>query len=354
MKGLILAGGVGTRLRPITYAMPKHLVPLMGKAMIEYPIEHLVEVNIRDIGIVVGYLGELIRDYLGDGSRYGARFTYIVQKERKGIAHAIHLSISEGFIDDSFIVYLGDNILSKGLRRFYTVIKEEDPDVFILLARVRDPRRFGVAVLDNGRIINIVEKPREFISDLAVIGVYYFRDPELVEKAYSTLRPSWRGEYEVTELIKWFIDNNYNVKYEITDGWWKDVGTPEGLLEALYLLLDNARERVEGEVMGEVTGRVIVESGAVVEGRVYGPAYIGPGAFIGRHAVVEPYTSVERNVKLPSGKISRSLVMDNTLIDIGSLRLIESVIGRNSIVRSSRDLHGDIKLEVSNFSKIFI
>ena len=354
MKGLILAGGMGSRLRPITYAMPKHLVPLMGKAMIEYPIEHLVEIGIRDIGIVVGYLGELIREYLGDGSRYGSRFHYIRQEERKGIAHAIHLSIVEGFIDESFIVYLGDNILSKGLRKYSRIIVEEDPDVFILLARVRDPSRFGVAVLEDGRIINIIEKPKEFVSDLAVIGVYYFRDPDLVERAYSTLKPSWRGEYEITELIKWFIDHGYNVRYEITDGWWKDVGTPEGLLEALYLLLDSTPSRIEGEVSGEITGRVVVEKGAIVEGKVYGPAYIGPNAYIGENAIVEHYSSVERSVRVVSGKIARSLIMDDTIVDIGSLRLIESVVGRNSLVKSTRELHGDIKLEVSNFSKIII
>ena len=198
MKGLVLAGGEGTRLRPLTLSLPKHLVPLLGKAMIEYPIQHLVDAGIKDIGIVVGYLGHLIEEYLGDGSRYGARFAYIRQERRLGIAHAIHLAIKQGIINESFVVYLGDNILAHGISEYSKRFLEEEPDVYILLCRVRDPSRFGVAVIRNNKIARLVEKPKEFISDTAVIGVYFFRDPELVERAFRTLRPSWRGEYEIT------------------------------------------------------------------------------------------------------------------------------------------------------------
>ena len=352
LKGLVLAGGEGTRLRPFTLSAPKHLIPLLGKAMIEYPISHLVDAGIRDIGIVIGYLGHLLQEYLGDGSRYGARFTYIRQERRLGIAHAIHLSIECGFIDRPFVVYLGDNILAHGIERFVKKFLEEEPDVYIMLCRVRDPSRFGVAVLQNGRIVKLVEKPKERVSDLAVIGVYFFRDPDLVEKAFSTLRPSWRGEYEITELIQWFIDNGYRVVYDIVSGWWKDVGTPEGLLEALYLLLDDIPTRIDGEVRGEVFGRVIIERGAVVEGRVYGPAYIGHNTVVGRSAVVEHYVSVEAGSRIVSGSITRSLILNNVVVDINGLRLIDSVIGRYSVVKCLKEIHGEMKLAISDYSRV--
>jgi len=353
-KGLVLAGGEGTRLRPLTFSTPKHLIPLLGKAMIEYPIGHLVEAGVYDIGVVVGYLGRLIEDYLGDGSRYGARLRYIKQEERLGIAHAIHLAIEEGFLDSPFIVYLGDNILAGGIVSAVKRFREGGYDAYVMLTRVRDPSRFGVAVVRDGRIVRLVEKPREPISDLAVIGVYFFRDPELVEKAFRSLRPSWRGEYEVTDLIQWFIDRGYRVGYDLVTGWWKDVGTPEGLLEALYLLLDTAEPRLEGEVSGEVMGRVIVEKGALVEGRVYGPAYIGRGVHVGRGARVEHYVSLEAGARLVSGGASRSLVLDESLIDIGGLRLVDSVVGRRARVVCRRELRGEMRLAVSDYSLVEI
>ncbi len=352
IKGLVLAGGVGSRLRPFTFSIPKHLIPLLGRAMIDYPIQHLAEASIRDIGIVIGYLGNIIREFLGDGSRYGARFTYIRQERRLGIAHAIHLAIKQGFIDGSFVVYLGDNILAGGITKYVKKFVEVQPDLYILLCRVKDPSRFGVAVHKDGKIVKLIEKPKEFISDLAVLGVYFFRDPDLVEKAFYTLKPSWRGEYEITELIQWFIDHGYRVEYDVVSGWWKDVGTPESLLEALYLLLDEVSPRIEGEIRGEIMGRVIVEREAVVEGRVYGPAFIGRGAVVGKNALIEHYTSIEQGVKIVSGSLSRSLIMDHTVVDINKLRLTDSVVGKYSLVKCSRDLHGCIKLAVSDYSRV--
>jgi len=352
MQGLVLAGGEGSRLRPLTLSVPKHLIPLAGRAMVEYPIAHLVEAGVVDVGMVVGYLGHLLREYLGDGSRLGARLRYVEQRERLGIAHAVHLAIEAGAVNGPFVVYLGDNILAGGVTKYVARFREEEPDVYILLSRVKDPSRFGVAVLRDGRVVKLVEKPREPVSDVAVVGVYMFRDPDLVERAFRSLRPSWRGEYEVTDLIQWFIDNGYRVAYDVVDGWWKDVGTPESLLEALYLLLDSVGGRVEGEVSGEVVGRVVVERGAVVEGRVYGPAYLGRGVYVGRGAVVEQYASLEAGVKALSGAVSRSLVMDEAVLDLGRLRLVDSVVGRRSVVKCGRELHGEIKLAVSDFSRV--
>jgi len=352
LKGLVLAGGEGTRLRPFTLSLPKHLIPLLGKAMIEYPIQHLVDSGIQDIGIIVGYLGHLIKEYLGDGSRYGAKFTYIKQEHRLGIAHAIHLAIENEFLNGPFVVYLGDNILAHGIEKFVRKFIDEQPDVYIMLCKVKDPSRFGVAILKEGRIVKLVEKPKEFISNMAMIGIYFFRDPELVEKAFSTLRPSWRGEYEITELIQWFIDHGYRVEYDIVRGWWKDVGTPEGLLEALYLLLDSIPARIEGEIQGEVMGRAIVEKGAIVKGKVYGPAYIGKGAVVSKDAVVEHYVSIEANSRILSGSITRSLILDNVTVDINGLRLIDSVIGRYSTIKCNKEIHGEMRLAVSDYSYV--
>jgi len=351
-KGLVLAAGEGSRLRPFTFSRPKHLIPLLGKPMIRYAIDDLVSAGVRDIGVVVGYFGDLIREALGDGSSFGAKLTYIVQEKRLGIAHAIHLAIEQGFIDKPFVVYLGDNILSHGIEKHLKRFVESNSDVYILLSRVKDPSRFGVAVVRDGKVVKLVEKPKEFVSDLAVVGVYFFRDPDLLEKAFKTLKPSWRGEYEVTELIQWFIDNGYRVDYDIVSGWWKDVGTYEGLLEALYMLLDDVDERVEGEVRGEVVGRVVVESGAVVEGKVYGPAYIGRNTYIGRNAVVEHFTSVEQESKILSGSLTRSLVLDGVFIDVNSLRLRDSVIGSKSVVKTRTNLYGEARFIISDYSVV--
>lgn len=352
LKGLVLAAGEGSRLRPFTFSRPKHLIPLLGKPMIWYPINDLVSSGINDISIVAGYFGDLIRGVLGDGSELGARLTYIEQERRLGIAHAVHLAIEQGFINKPFVVYLGDNILSSSIKSYLKVFVEKGSDVYILLCRVKDPSKFGIAVIKNGKLEKLIEKPREFISDMAVVGVYMFRDPDLVEKAYRTLKPSWRGEYEITELIQWFIDNGYVVEYDVITGWWKDVGTYEGILEALYLLLDGAIERVEGEIVGEVVGRVIIEKGALVEGKVYGPAYVGEGVIVGKSAMVEHFVSIERGAKVLSGSMTRSLVLDEAVVDIGALKLRDSVIGAKSTIKARRGVHGEAKFIISDYSII--
>lgn len=354
MKGLILAAGEGSRLRPFTFLKPKHLIPLLGKPMIYYPIEDLVAAGITDIGVVIGYFGDIVRESLGDGSRFGASFTYIVQERRLGIAHAIHRAIEEGFVDEEFIVYLGDNIMYEGVKHYIDEFEELGSDIYILLSEVRNPSLFGVAVLSDGRVVKLVEKPREHVSNLAVVGVYIFRDPDLFEKAFKTLKPSWRGEYEITEIIQWFIDHGYRVDFSIISSWWKDVGTYDGLLDAIYLLLDRINTRVEGEIAGEVIGRVIVEKGSIIKGIVYGPAYIGRNVVVERDATVEHYVSVESGSKILSGYISRSLILDSAEVDMNKVRLIDSVVGSYSRIVCSRELYGNIKLVLSDYSRVEI
>lgn len=350
LKGLLLAAGEGSRLRPLTFFRPKHLIPILGKPMILYPIIDLVTAGILDIIIVIGYFGDLIKEAIGNGSIFGSKFTYIVQEKRLGIAHAIHRAIEERAIDREFIVYLGDNIISEGISLFINKFIESNADVYILLSKVKNPSHFGVAVIKNEKIVKLIEKPVERISDLAVVGVYMFRDPDLVEKAFRFLKPSWRGEYEITELIQWFIDNGYSVKYSIISCWWKDIGNYEGLLDATYLLLDKIEPRINGEVYGEIIGRAIVEKGAIVKGTVYGPAYIGKDTIIDKNATIEHYVSVEHNTNIISGHISRSLILNNTEININKSRLIDSVIGSYSKIICLRELYGDIRLIVSDFS----
>jgi len=354
LKGLVLAAGEGSRLRPFTYSRPKHLIPLLGKPLIQYPIEDLVVAGVRDVGVVIGYFGDLIRDYLGDGSRFGARLTYIVQEKRLGIAHAIYRGVEEGFLDREFIVYLGDNIVSGGVKGFIKEFLENGSDVHILLAEVKDPRSFGVAILRDGKIAKLVEKPKEPISNLAVVGVYLFRDPDLVVKAFKTLKPSWRGEYEITELIQWFVDNGYRVTYSTITGWWKDVGTYESLLDALYILLDRIEPRIDGKVYGEIRGRVIVEKEAVINGSVYGPAYIGRNVIVEKNATIDHYVSVEQGSRIVSGNIMRSMILDHAEININKARLIDSVIGSHSSVKCYKDIYGDIRLIISDYSKVYL
>lgn len=354
VKGLVLAAGEGSRLRPFTFSRPKHLVPLLGKPMIQYPIEDLVSVNVTNIGIVVGYFGDMIKQELGDGSRFGVRLEYIVQEKRLGIAHAIYRAIEEGFANREFIVYLGDNIVGEGVKHHVEKFLTERSDVHILLSEVKDPSAFGVAVIRDGKVVKLVEKPRDKISNLAVVGVYMFRDPDLVEKAFRTLKPSWRGEYEITELIQWFIDNNYTVTYSMVSSWWKDIGTYDGLLDAIYLLLDRINTKIEGIVEGDVKGRVVVKKNSVVKGSIVGPAYIGSNVEIGENAVIEHYVSVEDHARVKSGYLSRSLIMSNAEIDINNARLVDSVVGCYSRVYCSRGIQGNLKLMLSDYSAISI
>jgi len=345
MQGLILAAGESTRLRPITLGIPKPLIYLAGKTLIDYSIEKLESFNVKDIGILIGYFGKLIKEYLEE--KYGKKFTFIEQPERLGIAHAIHLAIENNFIKDSFLTYLSDNLFFEK----FNEIDFENYDVFVFLTKVKDPSRFGVAIVKDDRIEKLIEKPKEFISDLALTGLYYFRDPDLVEKAFSTLKPSKRGEYEITELIQWFINNDYKVGYKIISGWWKDVGTKESLLEALYYLLDKIEEKSYHEEKN-VVGRVLIERGAEVEGIVIGPAYIGKNVYISKDSFIFPFSSIEENSQILSGKLSYSLIQPNTKIDIKSATLIKSIVGSDSSIISKDDLKKEVEMFVSAFSSI--
>jgi glucose-1-phosphate thymidylyltransferase len=328
MKGLILSGGRGTRLRPLTYTSAKQLVPVANKPVLFYGIEALAEAGIRDIGIVVGDTQAEIRAAVGSGSAWGVSITYIEQDAPRGLAHAV--MISEPFIgSDPFVMYLGDNLLNKGITTFVEQFVRDKPAAQILLARVPDPQMFGVAELLNGRVIRLVEKPQEPKSDLALVGVYMF-SPAVFE-AVKSIRPSFRNELEITDAIQHLIDRGLDVRPHIVDGWWKDTGKLEDMLEANRLILDLIERRVEGSVDSEsrVEGKVIIEPGAIVEHSVVrGPVIIGARARI-VNAYVGPFTSIMGDAEVRDSEIEHSIVLEGSSISNLSARIEDSLIGKN-------------------------
>ena len=328
MKGLILSGGRGTRLRPLTYTSAKQLVPVANKPVLFYGIEALAEAGIRDIGIVVGDTQAEIRAAVGDGSAWGVTVTYIEQDAPRGLAHAV--LISEPFIGDQpFVMYLGDNLLNKGITTFVDEFVREKPAAQILLARVPDPQMFGVAELSNGRVIRLVEKPREPRSDLALVGVYMFSSA--VFEAVKSIGPSVRNELEITDAIQHLIDRGLEVRPHIVDGWWKDTGKLEDMLEANRLILDRIERRVDGSVDREsrVEGKVVIEPGAMIENSVVrGPVIIGARARI-VNAYVGPFTSIMNDAEVRDSEIEHSIVLEGSSISNLSARIEDSLIGKN-------------------------
>ena len=328
MKGLILSGGRGTRLRPLTYTSAKQLVPVANKPVLFYGIEALAQAGIRDIGIVVGDTQAEIRAAVGSGSAWGVSVTYIEQDAPRGLAHAV--MISEPFIgNDSFVMYLGDNLLNKGIHNFVEQFVRDKPAAQILLARVSDPQMFGVAELLNGRVIRLVEKPQEPKSDLALVGVYMF-SPSVFD-AVKSIRPSFRNELEITDAIQHLIDRGLEVRPHIVDGWWKDTGKLEDMLEANRLILDLIERRVDGSVDSEsrVEGKVIIEPGATVENSVVrGPVIIGARARI-VNAYVGPFTSIMSDAEVRDSEIEHSIVLEGSSISNLSTRIEDSLIGKN-------------------------
>jgi glucose-1-phosphate thymidylyltransferase len=328
MKGLILSGGRGTRLRPLTYTSAKQLVPVANKPVLFYGIESMAAAGIRDIGIVVGDTQAEIRAAVGDGSAWGVRVQYIEQDAPRGLAHAV--LISEAFVaGEPFVVYLGDNLLNRGITDFVEEFGRDRPAAQILLAHVPDPQMFGVAELRDGRVVGLVEKPAEPKSDLALVGVYMF-SPAVFESV-KRIRPSFRNELEITDAIQDLIDRGLDVRPHIVDGWWKDTGRLEDMLEANRLILDTIERRVDGccDAGSRVEGKVIVEEGAIIEASVVrGPVIIGKRARIVQ-AYVGPFTSIMNDVEIRESEIEHSIVLEGSSICNLVHRVEDSLIGKN-------------------------
>jgi len=328
VKGLILSGGKGTRLRPLTYTSAKQLVPVANKPVLFYGIEAIAEAGIRDIGIVVGDTQAEIRAAVGDGDRWGVRVEYIEQDAPRGLAHAVKIS-REYIGDEPFVMYLGDNLLNKGITQFVREFDRQKPAAQILLTRVPDPQMFGVAQLENGKVVRLVEKPKEPIGDLALVGVYMF-GPEVFESV-NRIKPSFRNELEITDAIQDLIDRGLTVRPHVVDGWWKDTGKLEDMLEANRLILDTFERRIEGVVDADsrVEGKVVVEQGAFIERSVIrGPAIIARGARI-VGAYVGPFTSIGNDVVIQDSEIEHSIVLEGSCVRDLANRVIDSLIGRN-------------------------
>ena len=328
MRGLILSGGRGTRLRPITYTSAKQLVPVANKPILFYGLEALAASGLTEIGIVVGDTHQEIREAVGDGSRWGVRVTYIPQAAPLGLAHAV--LTAESFLrGQPFVMYLGDNLIREPLAPLVARFQAEAPAAQILLAKVPNPHEFGVALLEGRRVVRLVEKPAIPPSDLALVGVYMF--DEHIFEAARAIRPSGRGELEITDAIQHLIDTGRPVHSHVIEGWWKDTGKLEDLLEANRIVLDTLVPRVAGVVEdSELTGRVVIETDArIVRSVVRGPAIIGRGAVI-ENAYVGPFTAVGDGVTIRGSEIEHSIVLEGSSVtDVGA-RIESSLLGRNA------------------------
>ncbi len=353
LKGLILSGGAGTRLRPITHTSAKQLVPVANKPVLFYGIEALVEAGVTEIGIIIApETGGEIREAVGDGSAFGARITYIVQEAPKGLAHAV-LTAEEFLGNSSFVMYLGDNLLRDGIGGLVDEFAESEPDALILLTPVPDPSSYGVAELDGDRIKRLVEKPKDPPSDLALVGVYMFK-PSIFEAARA-IKPSWRDELEITDAIQTLVDRGLRVEPHIVRGWWKDMGQLEDLLEANRLILEDIVARVDGEVIdSRVEGRVVIEPGAHVERTtVRGPTIIGAGSRI-VDSYVGPYSAIDADVTIERSEVEHSIVLAGSRITDLSYRMEASLIGRNVVLASSNSLPKAYRFMVGDNSEIHL
>jgi glucose-1-phosphate thymidylyltransferase len=352
LKGLILSGGAGTRLRPITHTSAKQLVPVANKPVLFYGIEALVDAGVTEIGIIIApETGGEIREAAGDGSAFGAEITYIVQDKPAGLAHAV--LTAEEFIGGSpFVMYLGDNLLADGLRGLVSTFRSEEPDALILLTPVDDPQSYGVAELDGERIVRLVEKPKDPPSNLALVGVYLFA-PAIFDAARA-LEPSWRGELEITEAIQSLIEEGKAVKSEVVSGWWKDTGQLADMLEANRLVLEEIETRIEGEVDEDsrVEGRVVIEPGAVLERSVVrGPAVIAAGARI-EDAYVGPYSSIGEGVHVRRSEVEHSIILAGSVVEDLGTRMEASLLGREVKLTRSDGMPKTLQMLVGDKSEI--
>lgn len=336
MKGVVLHGGAGTRLRPLTHTGPKQLIPIANKPMSLYAIEALKEAGIADIGVVLGSLApEKVREYYGDGSRFGVNLTYIDQGEPRGIAHAVRLT--EYFVgEDPFVVFLADNILKGGIREMVSDFGESHAAAEIALCHVRDPQRFGIADVKNGRIVRLTEKPKDPPSDLALIGIYLFR--KQVFDVIRRLKPSWRNELEITDAIQMLLDDGLEVRHRVVKGWWKDTGRPEDVLEANQLVLSDMQSYNKGNLEHDVTtsGIVCIGEGTVIRSgtTMRGPLIVGRNCEIGPDVYIGPYTSIGDNTLIRGVELENTIIMGDCKLDCKK-RIVDSLIGRNAEITDS-------------------
>ncbi|MEO0300422.1 MAG: glucose-1-phosphate thymidylyltransferase [candidate division WOR-3 bacterium] len=326
MKALILSGGRGTRLRPLTHTSAKQLIPVGGKPILFYGIEAIKKAGIEDIGIVIGETGEEIKNAVGDGSKFGVKITYIFQPEPLGLAHAV--KISRNFLaDEKFIMFLGDNLIKDDLKKFREYFEKNNTNSLVLLSKVPNPQDFGVAELRDGKLIKLVEKPKKPPSDLALVGVYFF--DKNIFKACEEIKPSWRNELEITDAIQWLIDHKLKVDALLIKGWWKDTGKPEDLIEANRFVLEDMEPDIKGEIIdSKIIGRVkLEEETKIIESTIRGPVVIKRGTKIIK-SYIGPFTSIQENCYIENTEIEDSIIMEKSEIKEVKGRIEMSIIGK--------------------------
>jgi glucose-1-phosphate thymidylyltransferase len=344
MKGLILSGGHGTRLRPLTYSLAKQLIPVANKPILFYAIEDLKDAGITDIGIIVGHSEEKIKsikDAVGDGSRWGVKITYMKQDAPRGLAHAV--MVAKDFLqDEPFVMYLGDNILMGGIKDYVADFRNNKYDGAILVKPVKNPSVFGVVEVKDDKIVSVTEKPQNPKSNLAGLGIYMFTKP--VFDAVKRLTPSWRNELEITDAIQTMINDGCNFKHYVVDkGWFKDTGRPEDILEANHLVLEKIEPynhgRIEDETLTSIVGRVAVGENTIIhkDTRIVGPVIIGNNCEIGPNSYIGPFTSIGDNCKIRNTEVEYSVILEGTIIETKK-RIRNSLIGKNVRILSNGSL----------------
>ena len=352
MKAIVLSGGKGTRLRPLTYTGAKQLVPIANRPILSYVIDNIARVGIKDVGIIISpETGSEVKETMGDGSKWGIKITYIMQSEPKGLAHAV--KTAEKFLgQDPFVMYLGDNLIGCGIEKFVDTFNSTKADAVILLKPVDNPQAFGVAQADaEGRIVCLEEKPKNPKSNLALVGVYIF-SPE-IHKAIANIKPSPRGELEITDAIQDLITRGAPVQSHILDTWWLDTGKKDDLLAANTIVLDEWFKRdIRGKVdNSQVTGRVTIEEGAVVKNSTLrGPIVIGANSIV-EDSFIGPFTSIGNNTRVYKSIVEHSVILSGAELAHVD-RLEDSLIGRNAKVRKCHDKHQALRLMIGDDSVV--
>ncbi len=353
MKGLILSGGKGTRLYPLTYTRAKQLIPVANKPILFRVIEAIRDAGIEEIGIVIGDTGPEIREAVGDGSQFGVRAVYIEQEAPLGLAHAV--KIAQGFLgDDRFVMFLGDNVIQGGISPLIADFAHHPEwNSQIVLTAVDRPEQYGVARLNGeGRIVELIEKPKNPPSNLALVGIYMF-DPHIFE-ATAQIRPSWRGELEITDAIQWLVEHGYVVFPHVHMGWWIDTGRPDDMLNANSLVLEELVPEIRGCVdpSSQVDGRVTVEAGAEIIGSVVrGPSIIGRNTRI-VNSYVGPFSSIYHDVVIENSEIERSIVLEHSTVRDIPLRIQDSLIGRHAEITVNNLRPKALKMHLGDHSRL--
>lgn len=353
MKALITAGGHGTRLRPITHTQNKHLIPIANKMMLAYALEYVQAAGIREVGVVINQGDRSVSQVLGDGSDYGVNITYIPQDAPLGLAHAVKIS-QEFIAAEPFIFYLGDNILVGGITKFIRDFENNGSNCHLVLSKVPDPNRFGVAEVQGGRIVGVEEKPTRPRSDLAVTGIYLY-DSHIFE-AVQAIQPSARGELEISDAHQYLLDHGYTISFSEITGWWKDTGKPSDLLEANRLVLDNLADNRRGSIdaASSVVGRVEIGDGSrILDSNIRGPVVIGKDVTI-ENAYVGPYTSIGDGCHIISSEVEFSILMEGCKLNRITRRVEASLLGSDVLITRSRSKPATNRFMLGDQSRIEI